>query len=65
MKSTLRWSIVLLLSAMPALGGGPRNVNGLGQPMAWPPGTISYSLDPGPLGQLNNTAAPPGTSRHS
>jgi hypothetical protein len=40
-----------------AQAGGPRNVNGLGQPMAWPAGTVTYNVDPGSLGSLNNTDA--------
>ena len=39
------------------VAGGPRNVNGLGQPMEWGTGSAgNYHPDPGPLGTLSNAA---------
>jgi Tol biopolymer transport system component len=47
-----------LVVAMPARAGGPRSVNGLGQPMAWGKAVpIVYNLDQGPLGQLSESNA--------
>ncbi len=38
--------------------GGPRSVNGVGQPMAWNTvAPVRYNPDQGPLGQLNNASA--------
>ena len=51
---------VLLLAALalaPALAGGARSVNGLGQPMVWPAGLVTYNPELGSLGQLDNTQA--------
>ena len=49
---------VLALAVAPALAGGARSVNGLGQPMAWPLGApVVYNPDQGPLGVLPNVDA--------
>ena len=49
--------LLALLASLPALAGGPRSVNGLGQPMAWPAGSVTYHPDLGPLGSLSNPEA--------
>ncbi|MBP7149322.1 MAG: VCBS repeat-containing protein [Acidobacteria bacterium] len=47
-----------LAAASLAVAGGPRYVNGAGQPLRWPAGTpIVYNPDPGMLGQLANPQA--------
>ena len=54
--TTILLSAALLLS--PALAGGPRAVNGLGEPMKWSTiSSVTYHPDQGPLGQLDNAEA--------
>jgi len=54
-------ALVLLLALFfvhAAHAGGPRAVNGLGEPMVWPvPGPIVYNPDPGSLGVLGPAQA--------
>ncbi len=49
--------LLALLVSLPAVAGSPRSVNGLGQPMAWPAGSVTYHPDLGPLGGLSNAQA--------
>jgi hypothetical protein len=51
-------TLVAAASSLPVAAGGPRAVNGLGQPMAWSTDSpVTYHPDPGPLGLLSNAAA--------
>ncbi|NIM01723.1 MAG: hypothetical protein GTN89_13045, partial [Acidobacteria bacterium] len=48
----------LLLCGVPALAGGPLNVNGAGQPMHWDPmQNVTYNIDPDGLGTLSQADA--------
>ena len=50
------WTLSALV-ALPALAGSALLVSGEGTPMTWPSGTITYQVDPGPLGLLTNVEA--------
>ena len=53
-----RAGALLLFVSLPSFAGGPRAVNGLGQPMKWSTvAPIVYNPDPGPLGTLSNSEA--------
>ena len=61
-RGRMRLAVVVatfgLVMARPAEAGGPRAVNGLGQPMKWSTAApIVYNPDPGPLGTLSNAQA--------
>jgi hypothetical protein len=57
-KSVFFVWVILLAAAGYTLAGGPRAVNGLGQPMRWnPAGTIVYHPDRGSLGTLSKGPA--------
>ena len=45
--------LLALLASLPALAGGPRSVNGVGSPMAWPAGSVTYHPDLGPWTEAN------------
>jgi len=50
--------VLLLLWLAPAQSGGPRAVDGLGQPLVWSTAApIAYHPDAGPLGTLTNSEA--------
>ncbi len=50
--------VLAWLAALPAAAGGPRAVNGVGQPMTWDTaGPVVYNPDPGALGLLSNAQA--------
>ncbi|MGH9868011.1 MAG: FG-GAP-like repeat-containing protein [Candidatus Polarisedimenticolia bacterium] len=54
------WLLALLMGAVisPVRAGGPRAVNGLGEPMLWSTASpIVYHPDSGPLGLLSNAQA--------
>jgi len=52
------WLLLATAFALPATAGGPRVVNGQGQPMKWSSGgSITYDPDQGPLGELSNAEA--------
>ncbi len=54
------WLLVLLacVAGPPVKAGGPRAVNGTGDPMKWATGSpVVYNVDPGPLGLLSNAQA--------
>ncbi len=58
MKRLILVPLVFTLVATTAFAGGPRAVNGKGDPMAWnTSGDVIYHPDRGTLGQLNNMDA--------
>ena len=59
MNRTRVWIVALALSCfLPAVAGGPRSVNGLGQPLVWNSAApIVYNPETGPLGILTNAQA--------
>ena len=58
MSARAACAAALALAVAPALAGGARSVNGLGQPMAWPAGApVVYNPDQGSLGVLSNADA--------